>query len=73
MSRSVTSTLQNFLDLIFRDLIEPALKDLLTPGTSSTIKYKRQYSYGLKIFIMVELTEMISGRHYTNFTVKSAT
>ena len=36
MNRSVSTTLQNLLDLIFRDLVESSLTDVTVPGINST-------------------------------------
>lgn len=40
MSRSVSTTLQNLLDLIFRDLLESVLKDITLPGINATLSLK---------------------------------
>ncbi len=40
MNRSVSTTLQNLMDLIFRDLLESILKDITLPGTNATSSMK---------------------------------
>ncbi len=43
MNRSVSTTLQNLMDLIFRDLLDSILKDITLP--TSSMKYDFTYNH----------------------------
>lgn len=40
MNRSVSTTLQNLMDLVFRDLLESILREITLPGISATSSMK---------------------------------
>lgn len=81
MNRNVTTTLQHFLDLVFRDLVEYGLSDLTVKGVDSTSSLKYAL-YRTSRFVcgcssqglfLIRSAGMTSGTLRTNSTARSAT